>query len=272
MSTSETLLQDESFPGAQRNASLKIPHWVRVLLSLAIGLVLWEFAGRFIITDRLFFAPFSLVMQNLIALFADGTIYYHLYISGSEFVIGYAAAIVIGVLVGVLMGISNPLATFLDPWVSALYATPLVALTPLFILVFGIGVESKAALVFTLAVFPVLISTYSGMLSVDKNYLDVADSFSASSLQKIFKVLIPGALPFMISGFRLAVGKALTAVVVGELFFSSAGVGHLISISTQTFNSPRLFACVLIFSLSGVLLTAALYWLERRLAPWRSAA
>lgn len=268
MAGSESLVQDEALPEIRQDG-FKIPRWAHMLLSLATGLLIWEIVGRFIITNRLFFAPFSMVMQNLIELFADGTIYYHLYVSGSEFLIGYFLAIVIGVLVGILMGVSEPLATFLDPWVSALYATPLVALTPLFILVFGIGVESKAALVFTLAVFPVLISTYSGMLSVEKNYLDVADSFSASSLQKVFKVLIPGALPFMISGFRLAVGKALTAVVVGELFFSSAGVGHLISISTQTFNSPRLFACVLLFALSGVLLTALLYWLEQRLAPWR---
>ena len=270
MAISGGMMEDERLSGKKEKASFKIPRWTHMVLSLLIGLVIWEVVGRFIVTNRLFFAPFSLVMKNFIEMFADGTIYYHLYISGSEFVIGYGLAIIVGVLIGIFMGISKPLATYLDPWVSALYATPLVALTPLYILVFGIGVQSKAALVFTLAVFPVLINTYSGVLSVEKNYLDVASSFSASSRQKVFKVLIPGALPFMISGFRLAVGKALTAVVVGELFFSSAGVGHLISLSTQTFNSPRLFAGVLIFALSGVLLTALLYWLEQRLAPWRN--
>lgn len=115
MAGSESLVQDEAFSEIRQGDGFKIPRWAHMLLSLATGLLIWEIVGRFIITNRLFFAPFSMVMQNLIEVFADGTIYYHLYISGSEFLIGYFLAIVIGVLVGILMGISNPLATFLDP-------------------------------------------------------------------------------------------------------------------------------------------------------------
>jgi ABC-type nitrate/sulfonate/bicarbonate transport system permease component len=135
--------------------------------------------------------------------------------------------------------------------------------------VFGIGVESKAAIAFTLAVFPVLINTITGITSVDRGYLEVARSFNLRRRQIFTKVLIPASLPFIVSGLRLASGRALTGVVVGELFFASAGVGHLISLASQTFNTSRLLAGVLIFAGAGVVMTGLLRRLELRLAPWR---
>lgn len=242
---------------------------LRIALSLIFGFVAWELLGRYVITNRLFFAPLSDVIEALFVQLVDGSIYKHMYVSGAEFLLGYALAITIGIAVGTLMGASPSVADVLEPWVAGLYATPLVALTPFFILVFGIGIASKAALVFIMAVFPVLLNTYAGIMAVEKNFLEVAHSFNATRAQKVTKVMVPGALPFVISGLRIASGRALTAVVVGELFFSSAGIGHLIALSSQTFNSPKLFAGVLIFSVGGVLTTALLAWVEQRMAPWR---
>jgi ABC-type nitrate/sulfonate/bicarbonate transport system permease component len=239
--------------------------------SLGIGLILWEFVGRFVVTDTLFFAPFSSVVAALWDLAVEGNLGRHIYISALEFAIGFTLAAVVGVGGGIVIGANGTLSKYLDPWIAFFYATPLVALTPFFILVFGIGVESKAALVFAVAVFPALISAQAGIRAVDARYLEVAHSFSLSRSQMFSKVLFPASLPFIVSGLRLASGRALTGVVVGELFFSSAGVGHLISIAAQTFNTAQLLAAVLIFALAGVVITGGLMQLERRLAPWRES-
>jgi NitT/TauT family transport system permease protein len=231
--------------------------------------LLWEILGQFVVTNRLFFAPISSVLKSLFQFFGAGQIYFHLYVSFAEFFVGLFLAIIVGIPIGLLMGVNKLMYDYLDVWVAALYATPLVALTPFFVMIFGIGIESKAALVFTLCVFPVVINTTAGVKSVDPTYLEVARSFDANALQIFRKVLMPGCLPFIISGIRLASGRGLTAVVVGELFFSSAGVGHLISLASQTFNSASLFAGVVIFAGAGMLFNRGLQLLEERLAPWR---
>ncbi len=243
----------------------------RTAVSLFVGLLVWELVGRFVVTDRLFFVPFTTVLAALGGLVRDGHLGIHLYVSGIEFGLGFALAAVVGIVAGITIGSSRWLYDYLDPWVSILYATPLVALTPFFILILGIGWTSKAALVFTLAVFPMLINTITGVRSADEHYLEVAHSFNATRRQIFIKVLMPSSVPFIISGLRLASGRALIGVVVGELLFSSAGVGHLLSLATQTFNTGQLFAGVVIFACAGIITTGLLKRLEARIAPWRAA-
>jgi NitT/TauT family transport system permease protein len=243
----------------------------RTTISILAGLLVWEAVGRFLVTDRLFLVPFTTVLAALGRMIHDGHLERDLYVSGIEFGVGFALASAVGIVLGILMGSSRWLRDYLDPWVSILYATPLVALTPFFILILGIGWVSKAALVFTLSVFPVLINTATGVRSVDEHHLEVAHSFNASPRQIFVKVLVPSSLPFIISGLRLASGRALIAVVVGELLFSSAGVGHLLSLATQTFNTGQLFAGVLIFACAGIVITGLLKRLEAGTAPWRAA-
>ena len=245
---------------------------IRTAASLLVGLVMWEVVGRYIVTDRLFFVPFTHVLAALGELIRGGKLGRHLYVSGVEFGVGFALSAAVGVSLGLLMGSNRWLHELLDPWVSILYATPLVALTPFFILVFGIGVESKMALVFTLAVFPVLINTFTGIRSVEPRYLEVAHSFNATPGQIFLKVLLPSSVPFIMSGLRLASGRALIGVVVGELFFANAGVGHLLSIAAQTFNTAQLFSGVVIFALAGLGAAGLLKRLEAWLAPWRAEA
>ncbi len=242
---------------------------IRTTFSLSVGLVLWELIGQFVVTDRLFFEPFSAVMVALWNMAVKGTLWKDLWVSGSEYLLGFALAAVVGIFLGVFLGANKRVYEYVDPWVSALYVTPLVALTPFFILVFGIGYESKVALVFALSVFPALINTVIGIRAVDRNYLEVARSFNLSRRQVFTKVLIPASLPFIVGGLRLASGRALIGVVVGELFFSSAGVGHAIALAGQTFSTATLLAGVLIFAVSGVITTSLLRRLEVRLAPWR---
>jgi NitT/TauT family transport system permease protein len=159
---------------------------------------------------------------------------------------------------------------FVDPWVSMLYSTPIIALGPLFILWFGIGVSSKVAVIFIVAVFPVLINTFAGLSTTDPNLIEVARSFGSSPTQIFTKVRFPAALPFVIAGLRLGVARGLVGVVVAELFGAKQGLGWLIMISAQTFDTAGLFAGVFILAASGVITVEIIKWIERRLAPWRS--
>ena len=150
-----------------------------------------------------------------------------------------------------------------------LYATPLVALMPFFIIVFGVGIPAKIAIVYVMVVFPVLINTFTGIRTADADLLEMVRSFSASPGQVFREVLFPSALPFILTGLRLGVGRGLIAVVVGELFFSQQGLGYLINLAGQSFDTPLLFVGVLILAVAGVVLTGFLQTLERRMTPWR---
>lgn len=243
---------------------------IRSVVSVIGGFALWEILARTVATNRLVIVPFSAVLKALWTLAASGELWKNLYVSVSEFLIGFVLASVAGIFLGFLMGTSTRLRESLEPLVSALYATPLVALIPFYVLLFGIYMASKIALVFTVAIFPVLINTYVGIQSVDPNLMEVSSAFGASRRQMFLKVQIPAALPYIVSGLRLGVGRALTGVVVGELFFATAGVGFMISIAEQTFDTPKLFVGVFIFALAGVLSIGLLKKIEKRMAPWRS--
>ena len=150
-----------------------------------------------------------------------------------------------------------------------LYSTPTIALAPLFILWFGIGLRAQVAVVFLVVVFPVLINTFVGLTSTDPTLLEVAHSFGADRWQVFAKVRFPAAVPFVVAGLRMGVARGLVGVVAAELFGSQAGVGHMILIAAQTFDTAALFGGVLIFALGGVVAVELVKWLERRVAPWR---
>ncbi|HEY2986769.1 MAG TPA: ABC transporter permease [Candidatus Binatia bacterium] len=233
------------------------------------GLILWEVLARTVLTNRLIMVPLSTVLEAMWAAARTGELWKHVYVSLIEFLLGFGLAAAAGIFVGFVTGTSARMREYLEPLITALYATPLVALIPFYILIFGIQLASKVALVFTIAVFPMIINTQAGILSVERNLLDVASSFRASPRQIFFKVQVPAAIPFIISGLRLGVGRALTGVVVGELFFATAGLGFMISIAAQGFDTPRVLLGVLIFSLAGVLAIGLLQTIEKRMAPWR---
>lgn len=243
----------------------------RALLSILIGIVAWELIGRFVLTSDILFAPLSEVLVALWRAIESGELWLHLWVSGAEFFLGFGIAIVAGVAVGVLMGKFRIVYDYLDPWVSILYSSPLVALMPFYLLLFGVGLLSKVAIIFTVSIFPILLNTCSGVRSTDQNLLEVARSFSCNDLQTFTKIQIPSALPFIITGVRLGLGRALTGVVVGELFASQAGLGYLIATAGQSFDAATVLMGVLIFTLAGLALMTFLDWLGEYLAPWRAS-
>jgi len=241
---------------------------VRGLLSLVVVGLVWEIAGR---TGRwpLILAPISDIWIKFLQLAGTGELQRHILVSLNEFFVGFALAAVLGILLGIIIASSDAAKDFIDPWVSAVYATPTVALAPLFIFMFGIDAPSKMAVVFLLAIFPIVINTATGMRSTDQVYIEAARSFSASRAQIFTKVLIPSALPFIVAGLRLGIGRGLVGVVVGEFIGARAGLGYLIFRSSQAFQIDAMWVGVFLLAGTGVLAVIVLQKVERRMAPWR---
>jgi len=247
------------------------PRFWRPLISLAAVLISWELLGRYVLTNKLFFVPLSDVVNATIALARTGELQHHFAASFTAIFYGMLLATVFGIAFGILIGASTIVSDYTEVHLNALYSTPLVAVAPLLILWLGIGIASKVAVVFLISVFPIVISTASGVRNVDARYLEVARAFGAREEQIVAKVMIPAALPFVLTGIRLAVGRAIVGVVVGEMFGADAGLGYLIFTSGQTFDVPTLFSAVLCLACAGVFLTWLVQRLEQSLVRWRPA-
>jgi NitT/TauT family transport system permease protein len=237
-------------------------------LSIIGGLLLWEAASRLAVDNSLFLAAPSQIVVAIFRLATSGQLSRHIEISAIEFVLGYVIASLLGIAIGLLMAESDRAKNILQPWISGLYATPTIALGPLFLLWLGIGIWSKVLVVITLVLFPVVINTEAGLRTTSERLIEMLRSFGATRRQIFVKVSLPSAAPFVLAGLKLGIGRGLIGVVVAELFGSRAGLGQLISQSADSFNMPNLFAAVIILATAGIAMTAGFSWLERRLVPW----
>jgi ABC-type nitrate/sulfonate/bicarbonate transport system permease component len=241
----------------------------RGTVSFLVALVAWELIARFAVHNSLFLAGPIAVAQKSVELWKTGELQKNLLTSWSEFAVGFALSAIVGIGVGVLLAHSQKARHYVDPWVSMLYATPLIALGPVFILWLGIGLTAKVAVIFLTAVFPILLNTVSGLRETDPQLVEVAYSFGAVESQVYRIVRFPAALPFIIVGLRLGIARALVGIVVAEFFGARAGIGFMILTSAQTFDTASVFLGVIILAIAGVGSTEFLKWLEMRLAPWR---
>lgn len=189
--------------------------------------------------------------------------------SAKNFLIGFVLAAVAGVVLGVLIGWYKKLEMVTGPFTSALYATPRVAMVPLIIIWFGIGMWSKVFIVFISAFFPILINTIGGIQAVDRDLLKCARAYCATDRQIFTTVAIPGAVPFILTGIRQGVALGLIGVVVGEMFGGSQGIGFMVAYGGQTFATDTLFVGVLIIAFAGIIMSAAAEQLEKRFSRWR---
>jgi NitT/TauT family transport system permease protein len=239
------------------------------VIAFVVLAALWEATGRFFITGRFAFAPLSVVLVETYKQFASGTIYIHLLTSGYELALGFGLASVFGIVMGVLIGVNRAASDYFLPVIYAANATPIVALAPLFILLFGVGVVSKVVVIFLLCYFAVLVNTVAGVRTVDRALVEAARAFCASREQIVWKVLLPNSIPFIVAGLRAALGRGLVGVIVAELYGASAGLGWLAWSASEQMNAKLLFVAVTILAVAGVTCTLALDVLERRIAPWR---
>ena len=238
------------------------------LISILGGLALWELVSRLFVANALFLAAPSQIAVAIYRLGTTGELGHHIAVSAAEFALGYVIACVLGIALGLAMASSATMKQALQPWISGLYATPTIALAPLFILWLGIGIWSKVLVVIFLVLFPVTINTEAGLRTTSERLIEMLRSFGATRRQIFLKVSLPSAVPFILAGLKLGIGRGLIGVVVAELFGSRAGLGRLISQSADAFNMPELFAGVVVLAFAGIVLTAGFGWLEQRLVPW----
>jgi ABC-type nitrate/sulfonate/bicarbonate transport system permease component len=238
--------------------------------AVIIFLSAWELVGNTLgLINPMFMSAPSLIFKAAIQLFASGEIYNDLYVSGLEFGWGYLLSVVVGVPFGIACGWYKKFAYIFDPFINAMNATPRVALLPLVIIWLGIGILSKVGIIFLGAVFPILINARDGVKTTPDNLLTAARSFGASEWQIFKSVVLPSTLPFILTGLRLGVGRALIGVMVGELYAATAGIGFMITVAGATFQTDKVFVGVLIFAISGMIAMELLTRLESRFDKWR---
>ena len=239
---------------------------VRIGAAVTI-LVIWEIAGRQI--NPLLFTPPTGVARAAVQVIGSGELWKYLRVSLKVFAIGTSLGTVVGIVLGIAMARVRILDLSLEPFMIALYSTPMVALIPLLVLWLGFGDSAKAAVIFMFTVFPILINTYQGVKSVDPKLLEVARSYRSSERALWFDVILPSSLPFMVAGIRLAIGRGLVGMVVADLYTAVSGVGYLIVRYAQNIQIDRLFVPVVVLSMLGITLVQGLRWLEVRVAPWQ---
>lgn len=237
--------------------------------SVVAVLVVWQLVANARIVSVLFLAGPSDIAEAFVQLFREGEIWVDIATSGEEILVGYGMAVVFGLALGLLMGWYTRLQYALDPFVNFFYSTPRIVFLPLFIIWFGIDLTPKIAVIFLGALFPIIINTMAGVRNTDAALLRVARSFGASDALVFRRVVLPGSVPFILTGLRLGVGHALVGVVVGELVAAKHGVGQLIAIAGQTFQTPKLFAGVVIIASVGMISTSLIQRLESRFQSWR---
>src|SRR3989337_2244173 len=239
-------------------------------VAVVIFLTIWELVGNtFQLINPMFMSAPSLIYKAAVGLFTSGEIYNDLYVSGVEFAWGLFLSIIFGIPFGIGCGWYRRMAYIFDPFINAMNATPRVALLPLVIIWLGIGILSKVGIIFLGAVFPILINARDGVKTTPHNLLNAAKSFGASEWQIFKSVVLPSTLPFIITGLRLGVGRALIGVMVGELYAATAGIGFMITVAGATFQTDKVFVGILVFAITGVVCMEILTRLETRFDKWR---
>ena len=235
--------------------------------SVVLFVVLWEYFGRQV--NPLFLSYPSAIVKACVQLLIAGEFQRQAIRSLEVYAVGLGAALVLGILLGLLMGRYRLAEYLLDPYVYALDATPRVALIPLLLLWFGLGAPAKIAVVFLSGIFPVLMNTFSGVRTVSGGLVDVGRAYGAGEGKIFTKIIMPAALPFIMAGVRLAVGRALIGIITAEMFTAVTGMGALLIRYSSAFATDKFFVPVIFLALLGVILSGAVEALQRRLAPWK---
>lgn len=245
---------------------------VRGCVSLLAGLAIWEALAQLLLENELLIPPPSSVARTFWRLTVTGQLNKHFAATLLEFAYGFSTACIIGVVIGYFMGLYKRFDEIMDPWIATLYSIPIIAVVPLIIIWFGIGMTSKVIVVFKITVVAIILNTAAGIKNLDPVWLELAKSLRLSGWETTYKIRVPGALPYIITGMRLGVGRALLGVIVAELMASNAGLGFLLRDSSETWDSPKLFVTVFLLAGMGLVSFNLIKRFERRMAPWRQGA
>jgi NitT/TauT family transport system permease protein len=242
------------------------------LLKLLPGIVLllfWQWASGRLVREIYVSKP-TAVVQRLYELFSSGEIYPHLWTTGQELVLGYVIGVAGGIIAGYALGRSPRLARIFEPYVMAFYGIPKIALAPLFIIWFGIGMGSKVALASIMVFFLVFYNVFAGVRSVDRELVNLTLVMGANQRQLTYHVFLPAAAPFVMLGMRLAIPYSVIGVIVGEFTSSAQGLGLFIHQASSTYDPAGVFAGIIILLAFVTIANFLAGRLERRLLRWRS--
>lgn len=232
-------------------------------------IVAWELVVRSGLRTGLFMPPPSSIVMSLGRMIGNGTLFGNLIATVSRIALGLAIGGSIGLALGLGMGTSRRLRHALDPLVAALHPIPRLAFFPLLIVLFGIGEYSKVAAVSLGAFFPMLLNTLAGVRSLNPVHLELARSYGANRRQMFTRILLPGSLPLILTGVRLASNTAFHATVGVEMIGSRQGIGSMLWLSWQTFHINQLYALLLVIATIGIVLSLLIRWVSARVAPWQ---
>ena len=238
-------------------------------LAVVLFFAAWQAIFLVVPFNPLFISKPSLIAAGYVDLVESGDLFRDLAVSALPFFLGLFAAAVIGVPLGIVMGWRVKVGYALDPLMTVFYASPLVALAPLFVIFFGVGVSGKTMIVFFLSVFPFIFNASAGVRAVDRLLINVVRSLGGSERDLYLKVIFPSVMPYIVAAARIAVGRALIGVLVGEFFAASEGIGYAISRFGDIFAIDRMFGCILTVMAIAVVLTEGVRWAERAAFPWR---
>jgi sulfonate transport system permease protein len=239
-------------------------------VSLAVVLAAWQFGGQRV--DAVLFTTPTAVAAAAVQMIASGELWSYLWPSLVVLIAGLAISAAAGIAVGLLLARFWVLDVALDMYVTFLYSTPTVALVPLIVLWAGFEFTAKVIILFLFAFFPLVINTYQGVKHVDPRLLEVGRAFRCSERQLWANIVLPAALPFIVTGLRLAVGRGLIGMVLADLYTAISGIGYLIVRSASTYRVDKMFVPIVVLGLLGITLTALLRAAEHRVAPWTAAA
>lgn len=236
------------------------------MVSVVIFFIIWEVFGRQI--NPLFGSYPTAIGGQLVQLTLNGRLPTAFLQSLQPFVVGFLIAALLGIPIGMLLGRFRFLESAFGIYITATNALPMVAITPLFLLWFGLGFTVKVAIVATLAFFPICMSTWSGVKSIPKSLIEVGESFVGSRREILQKIVLPASVPYIMSGLRLAVGLGIIGMIVAEFFTSISGLGGIILTAANRFNTAEMFAPIIVLLVFAVVLNSLVQWLERKVAPW----
>jgi NitT/TauT family transport system permease protein len=269
--------QDQSLPPAEAPArgerrplaEIGTPAMATLQVLLGLGLLgLWHYASGRWVDDFMISNPLA-VVRRLWGWFASGSIWIHVWATVHATVLGFAIGAAAGIVGGIWLGLSPFLSRLFDPFIWAFNALPKVALAPLFLLWFGLGIESKVALAAALVVFLVFVNTFSGVREVDPDLVDSLRLMKATRSQILTKVILPSATSWIFVGLKTAVPYALIGTIIGELIAANRGLGFLVQKAGSEFDTAGVFAALAVIAGLAVIFNEAVSALQRRLERWK---
>lgn len=254
-------------PTRSENVKAFLYTWAPLIAAL-VFFVAWEIAGR--LTNPILFAPPTRVAESFVTLMANGELPEALAVSLQSLAVGFVLALVSGLVVGVLLGLNPTLARVVEPYIDAIYATPRVVMIPLVILWFGVGFWGRLFIIWIGGVVPIIFNTAHGVRNARKDLVEVANSFGVNKWQMVWHVILPGAVPYVMGGLRIAAGRLLLGVVIAEIFLDLTGVGGIIQTESAYFRTANMLVGVLVFAVLGILMMVVFDLLEKKFSAWKA--